>query len=101
MNIQLHINEVSSWSEQSDGGRFLFNEFIRPLNNSPKPIIRLLPDFVVGDIDREYARLQAEGVTIATPLETEPWGEQFFQVIDPNGIVLQLVQWMTDPIPQP
>jgi uncharacterized glyoxalase superfamily protein PhnB len=45
--------------------------------------------------------LQAEGVTIATPLETEPWVERFFQVIDPNGIVLQLVQWMTDPIPQP
>jgi uncharacterized glyoxalase superfamily protein PhnB len=61
----------------------------------------LLITFVVGDIDREYARLQAEGVTIATPIETEPWGERFFQVIDPNGIVLQLVQWMTDPIPQP
>ncbi|MBD2056299.1 VOC family protein [Oculatella sp. FACHB-28] len=56
----------------------------------------LLVAFVVNDIDREYARLKAEGVTITTPIETEPWGERFFQVTDPNGVVLQLVQWMTE-----
>ncbi|PSB04238.1 glyoxalase [filamentous cyanobacterium CCP1] len=56
----------------------------------------LLVVFVVNDIDREYTRLQSEGVTITTPIETEPWGERFFQVTDPNGVVLQLVQWMTD-----
>jgi len=52
---------------------------------------------VVEDIDREYARLQEEGVAITTPLQTEPWGERFFQVTDPNGVVLQLVQWVTKP----
>jgi predicted enzyme related to lactoylglutathione lyase len=56
--------------------------------------------FVVDDIDREYARLQAEGVEITTAIETEPWGERFFQVTDPNGVVFQLVQWMTNPVPQ-
>jgi uncharacterized glyoxalase superfamily protein PhnB len=55
----------------------------------------LLIAFVVDDIDREYARLQAEGVAITTAIETEPWGERFFQVADPNGVVIQLVQWMT------
>lgn len=55
----------------------------------------LLIAFVVDDIDGEYARLQDEGVAITTPIETEPWGERFFQVTDPNGVVLQLVQWMT------
>lgn len=60
----------------------------------------LLIAFVVDDIDREYTRLQAEGVAITTAIETEPWGERFFQVTDPNGIVIQLVQWMT-PDPQP
>jgi uncharacterized glyoxalase superfamily protein PhnB len=55
----------------------------------------LLVVFVVNDIDREYTRLQSEGVTITTPIETEPWGERFFQVTDPNGVVLQLVQWIT------
>jgi predicted enzyme related to lactoylglutathione lyase len=57
----------------------------------------LLIAFVVDDIDREYTRLQAEGVTITTAIETEPWGERFFQVTDPNGVVIQLVQWMTAP----
>jgi uncharacterized glyoxalase superfamily protein PhnB len=57
----------------------------------------LLVVFVVDDIDSEYARLQAEDVTITTPIETEPWGERFFQVTDPNGVVIQLVQWMTEP----
>jgi predicted enzyme related to lactoylglutathione lyase len=53
----------------------------------------LLVVFVVEDIDEEYARLQAEGVTITTPIATEPWGERFFQVTDPNGVTMQLVQW--------
>lgn len=61
----------------------------------------LLIVFVVDDINREYVRLQAEGVAISTPIETEPWGERFFQVKDPNGIVIQLVQWITELEPPP
>ena len=57
----------------------------------------LLVVFVVDDIDGEYRRLQAQGVSITTPIETEPWGERFFQVTDPCGVILQLVQWVTDP----
>jgi catechol 2,3-dioxygenase-like lactoylglutathione lyase family enzyme len=57
----------------------------------------LLVVFVVDDVDAEYARLQQEGVAIATPLETEPWGERFFQVSDPNGVIVQFVQWVTAP----
>ncbi|MFN0072228.1 MAG: VOC family protein [Chloroflexota bacterium] len=57
----------------------------------------LLIALVVNDIDAQYSRLQAEGVPITTPIETEPWGERFFQVTDPNGITIQLVQWMVEP----
>jgi predicted enzyme related to lactoylglutathione lyase len=57
----------------------------------------LLVVFVVEEIDREYERLQAEGVPITTPIETEPWGERYFQVADPNGVIIQLVQWVTVP----
>jgi predicted enzyme related to lactoylglutathione lyase len=57
----------------------------------------LLLAFVVDDIDTEYARIQAEGVEITTPIETEPWGERYFQVTDPNGVTIQLVQWVTMP----
>jgi uncharacterized glyoxalase superfamily protein PhnB len=55
----------------------------------------LLVVFVVEDIEAEYERLQSEGVEITTPLETEPWGERFFQVTDPNGVTYQLVQWVS------
>ncbi|MBL6277680.1 VOC family protein [Micromonospora fiedleri] len=57
----------------------------------------VLVAFVVDDIDAEYAQFQAAGVPITTPIQTEPWGERFFQVTDPNGVILQLVQWMHSP----
>ena len=55
----------------------------------------LLLVFVVDDIDAEYTRLADAGLEFTTPIETEPWGERYFQVTDPNGIVIQLVQWGT------
>ena len=57
----------------------------------------LLVAFVVDDVDAEYRRLQAEGVAITTPIETEPWGERYFQVTDPNGVTIQLIQWIAAP----
>lgn len=53
---------------------------------------------VVDDIDGELTRLSAEGVEITMGLRKEEWGEQLFQVTDPNGIVIQFVQWVT-PVP--
>ena len=55
----------------------------------------LLVVFVVDDVDGEHQRLQEEGVAITTPIETEPWGERYFQVTDPNGVTIQLVQWVS------
>lgn len=59
----------------------------------------LLVVFTVNDIDAEYTRLREAGVEIVTPIETEPWGERYFQMADPNGVIHQLVQWVepTDP----
>jgi predicted enzyme related to lactoylglutathione lyase len=57
----------------------------------------LLLVFVVDDVDAEAGRLTDAGLAFTTPIETEPWGERYFQVTDPNGVVIQLVQWMTDP----
>ena len=56
----------------------------------------LLVAFVVDDVEAEHDRLVGEGVAITTPLETEPWGERYFQVTDPCGVVVQFVQWMTE-----
>ncbi|WP_068402578.1 VOC family protein [Kribbia dieselivorans] len=59
----------------------------------------LLVVFTVDDIDADYARLRGDGVEIVTPIETEPWGERYFQMADPNGVIYQFVQWVepTDP----
>ena len=53
----------------------------------------LILAFVVHDLEGELARLQAEGVPITMPLTTEDWGERAFQVRDPNGVIVQLVDW--------
>lgn len=58
----------------------------------------LLVVFVVDAIDAEYERLRAEGIPVVTPIETEPWGERYFQTEDPNGVVYQLVQWVEAPV---
>jgi uncharacterized glyoxalase superfamily protein PhnB len=53
----------------------------------------LILAFVVNDLDGELARQRGEGVTITMPLREEPWGERAFQVTDPNGVIVQLVDW--------
>ena len=49
--------------------------------------------FVVDDLEGELARLEREGVSPTMPLTVEEWGERAFQVRDPNGIIIQLVDW--------
>jgi uncharacterized glyoxalase superfamily protein PhnB len=55
--------------------------------------------FVVTDLVAEEARLRSEGVEITMPLREEPWGERLFQVTDPNGVVIELVEWATPGAP--
>jgi catechol 2,3-dioxygenase-like lactoylglutathione lyase family enzyme len=69
-------------------------ETFKPVSMREKHADGLLVAFVVDDVDAECARLEREGVTPTTPLETEPWGERYFQVTDPNGVVIQFVQWV-------
>ena len=56
----------------------------------------LLVVFVLDDVDAFYEELTARDVPITTAIETEPWGERYFQVTDPNGVVYQFVQWIED-----
>jgi uncharacterized glyoxalase superfamily protein PhnB len=53
----------------------------------------LILAFDVEDLDGELGRLQREGVPITMPLTEEEWGERAFQVRDPNGVIVQLVDW--------
>lgn len=98
-NEEMSADGFISLSRQDVGFNLVFLrtglESFKPTHMRGHRADGLLIAFVVDDIDREYARIQSEGVPITTPIETEPWGERFFQVTDPNGVVIQLVQWVT------
>ena len=53
----------------------------------------LILAFEVDDLEGELARLRAEGVTVTMPLRSEEWGERAFQVRDPNGVIIELLDW--------
>ncbi|MFI6444293.1 VOC family protein [Kitasatospora sp. NPDC050543] len=55
----------------------------------------LILALTVTDLAAEEARLRAAGAPITMPLREEPWGERLFQLTDPNGVVIQLVEWAT------
>ncbi|MFD7860727.1 VOC family protein [Streptomyces sp. NPDC059783] len=59
----------------------------------------LILAFTATGIEGEEERLRGEGVEITMPLREEPWGERLFQVTDPNGVVVQFVEWVTPPVP--
>ena len=61
----------------------------------------LILAFTVEDLEGELARLRAEGVAITMPLTVEEWGERAFQVTDPNGVIVQLMDWAARPDNQP
>jgi predicted enzyme related to lactoylglutathione lyase len=65
----------------------------RDADRPPEPPARVVVSFSVTGIAAEARRLRAEGAAISRPLRLEPWGEWTLQLTDPNGIVVQLVEW--------
>ncbi|NML48985.1 cupin domain-containing protein [Streptomyces sp. R302] len=59
----------------------------------------LILALTVTDLAAEETRLRAAGAPITMPLREEPWGERLFQMTDPNGVVVQLVEWAADAHP--
>ncbi|MFG2589935.1 VOC family protein [Streptomyces sp. NPDC048438] len=57
----------------------------------------LILAFTLTGLEDEEKRLRAEGVEITMPLREEPWGERLFQITDPNGVVVQFVEWAAAP----
>ena len=64
-----------------------------PDDQRDKHATGLILAFTVDDLEGELARLRAEGVAITMPLTVEEWGERAFQVTDPNGVIVQLLDW--------
>lgn len=66
---------------------------ILPADQRNEHATGLILAFVADDLEDELARLRAEGVAITMPLTDEEWGERAFQVRDPNGVIVQLLDW--------
>lgn len=53
---------------------------------------------VIDDVDAEYARLRQTDIEIVTPPVFSKWegssGERYFQMRDPNGIIVRLTEWV-------
>ncbi|MGW8491305.1 VOC family protein [Streptomyces sp. NPDC055886] len=54
----------------------------------------VMVSFTVTDLAAEHERLRREGAPITMPLRQEPWGERVLQLLDPNGVVIQIVEWV-------
>ncbi len=73
--------------------------FVSPSNpTAPISILRrdgpaVQPDISieVGDVDGVYARAVARGLKIVYPLTDEIWGVRRFFIVDPNGLVLNVM----------
>jgi uncharacterized glyoxalase superfamily protein PhnB len=72
-----------------------------PGDQRDKHATGLILAFTVDDLEGELARLRAEGVAITMPLTVEEWGERAFQVTDPSGVIVQLMDWAARPGNQP
>lgn len=83
-----------------DGGPVLF--FLRqgigtlPEERRHVPAQGLILALTVADLDAEEARLRAKGVVPLAPIWQDDWGERSLQIVDPNGLVVQLVGWVGD-----
>ncbi|MFI6896109.1 VOC family protein [Streptomyces sp. NPDC050256] len=68
---------------------------ILPADQRHQRAAGLILAFTGTGIEKEEQRLRAEEVEITMPLREEPWGERLFQVTDPNGVIVQFVEWVT------
>lgn len=48
----------------------------------------------VEDLDGHWRRLLCEGAAGDLVIVEDSWGERSMQVADPNGVILQLVEWV-------
>ncbi|MGI5350972.1 VOC family protein [Streptomyces sp. CA-250714] len=66
---------------------------ILPADQRDQRASGLILAFTITGIQDEEKRLRDAGVEITMPLREEPWGEHLFQITDPNGVIIQFVEW--------
>ncbi|MFI6423137.1 VOC family protein [Streptomyces sp. NPDC050842] len=68
---------------------------VLPADQRDQRAAGLILAFTLTGIEAAERKLRDQGVEITMPLREEPWGERLFQITDPNGIVVQFVEWTT------
>ena len=60
---------------------------------------RMVPGLAVeaSDVDAVHAEAERRGETIVYPLTDEPWGVRRFFVVDPNGVVVNVMAHLQRP----
>ncbi|GAB11024.1 hypothetical protein GOARA_064_00260 [Gordonia araii NBRC 100433] len=98
--VEMEADGFVSLASPVEGGPNVI--FLRTGLETFKPVDRagsagegLLLVFIVDDIDAAFTAMKNAGAPVVTEPETEPWGERYCQFADPNGIVVQLVQWVS------
>ncbi|MEU6236923.1 VOC family protein [Kitasatospora sp. NPDC047058] len=54
----------------------------------------VIVSFAVTGITAEYERLRNEAGGVTVTLRQEPWGELVVRLTDPNGVAVQLTEWV-------
>lgn len=97
------ITFESSWFYLVEGDGFSI-AFMTPEHPSSPPGpetfsgLGLILTLQVADAARAYEELKDKGAPIVYPLTDEPWGQRRFQLQDPSGLILDVVE-QTDPAP--
>jgi predicted enzyme related to lactoylglutathione lyase len=58
----------------------------------------VVPDFQVAltieveDVDAMYQKAREMNIDVVYPITNEPWGVRRFHVIDPNGVIINVMQ---------
>jgi len=66
-----------------------------PESQRGQQVSGLLLNFEVADVDAEYGRAVAQGLTVLLAIRDEDFGQRHFIVQDPNGVMIDVIQ----PIP--
>ncbi|GAA2402461.1 hypothetical protein GCM10010404_70430 [Nonomuraea africana] len=82
-----------TWLSRADGAADILlrqRDLELPRERAAQPVVA----FAVTDLAKESERLQAEGARITTQLRRDAWGEWLMRLTDPNGIIVELTEWI-------
>ena len=61
------------------------------LQSSPDTTLQPNMSIEVADVDAAYAKAQEQAQSIVYDLTDEPWGVRRFFVVDPNGVIINVM----------